>query len=157
MKSDNVLIIYFIPLALLISMGLGIGPIVHKHLLHRWKIHPDTIIIMSWIIASILLLPYTIYRWKQIRVDYVKFTKPIVIFVAFTSVLFGLLSFLLYLNLITHNNISTISALIYCSPIFTLLLAYLFMNEIISYKEIIGLLLIIAGIIIIVNHPKKNY
>lgn len=154
MKGDNIFVTYFIPLALLISLGLGISPIVQKYVLNSWKIHPDTIIIMCWILASIILLPYSVYNWKRVRADFPKFNKPVVITVAVVGVLFGLLSTILYFKLITHNNTSAVVALVYSSPIFTLILAYLLLNENISLKGAIGILMIVSGVVLLSMSKK---
>jgi drug/metabolite transporter (DMT)-like permease len=52
----------------------------------------------------------------------------------------------LYYNLLKHHESSLVVALVCSSPIFTLLLAYLFMNERLTKYGIVGVIMVSGGV-----------
>lgn len=59
---------------------------------------------------------------------------------------------LLYIHTVEHDNVITYNALLYTSPMITLMITYFLFNGEISYKSAIGAFLIVIGSIFIAMH-----
>jgi len=62
----------------------------------------------------------------------------------------------LYYNVLKNHESSIISALIYSSPVFTLIIAYLFLKERLDIYGLSGVLAIILGVILIAMNNESN-
>jgi len=69
----------------------------------------------------------------------------VIIFI--TSAITGFFANLIYYYVISKHESYIVEALISCSPLFTLVLAYLFLKEEINWVGIAGVLLITLGVI----------
>ena len=78
-----------------------------------------------------------------------KITKKDIIIIVLTSAIATFMANVLYYTILKNHESSLISALIYSSPIFTLILAYIFLKERINTIGIFGILFIVLGIICI--------
>lgn len=131
----------------LISLFWAIMPILYKIILVDVTV--DTVFftyyLLSFAFAFILFL---IFR-NRINLDFSKFTfKKVVIFI--TAIIFtSLAANYLYWNLLKNQSIYLVTILIAIFPIFTILIAYWFLKEPISFKVWIGIILAIVGLVII--------
>lgn len=108
---------------------------------------PVSLAFYRWCCATLLLLPFV---WKQFRKELpvVKAHKSYVLWVAFAGVtLFNTLTYFAghYTSAINLALIGTTS-----SPVFALILAAIFLKEQIRPAQVAGLLLCIAGIILLI-------
>lgn len=145
-----------IAIGMMISFLWGLSPVIHKTVLN--DISPQTALVgvsLFYTICTIVLA--WIYR-KQIHRDVtVHLTKWNIVFLAFTAIVCGFIANMLYFYMLKHHPSHIVSALIYSSPVFTLLIAYLFLREQISMMGLLGVLLITAGVVCIAfnkNHTK---
>jgi len=138
---------HYIVLALLVSFILGVSPVVHKYLLAKY--HPITIMFIS---ASVYISFITIVvalNQKIFMKDVTKMTsKDAMIALAVSSSIL-IISNLIYYYVLRDHKSSLVSALIYSSPVFTLLVAYLFLKERLSIYGYLGIFSILLGVIFI--------
>jgi drug/metabolite transporter (DMT)-like permease len=125
----------------------GGSPIIHKYLLG----HIDFRLIMilgSFAYFTCIIILW-ICNWKLIREESKKlFKKPDLIFWAFlASILTAFLGTYLYFYVLKDNDSYIVTTLTYSSPVFTLLLAYLILNENITLMGLLGVILFIASIL----------
>ena len=147
----------YIIIALFISFCWGVLPVVHKHILTH--LHPITIITFSALIYSFLIIIYATSNTQIIIKDIKRITYTDAFILIFSASIATFAANVLYYNILKNHESSTISALIYSSPIFTLVFAYFFLNERINMIGIIGFLFIIAGVICIAmnNGTSKEF
>ena len=133
-----------IQIALFVSFLWGVVPVIHKFLLH--EVHFSVVLVISSVAYITCAMGFAAYNWKELRprLHYVSATN-IAIIVA-TSAITGFLANLLYLYILKDNESYIVSALIYSSPVFTLLLAYVVLHERMNVLGVVGVLLIVAGV-----------
>ena len=138
-------LITVLTIALLVSFLWGLQPVIHKHLLI--DSNPVTILFFQTVINFICITALASYNYKQI---YHEVTVELtlqhwcwIIFLAIVTI-FG--TNVMYLYILKSNESSLVSALIYSAPIFTVILAYIFLNERIHASGYVGILLIITGV-----------
>ena len=142
----------YIFIAIFISFLWGIQPIVHKHLLNRYNF--ITIMLISTIVNFSLILAVSITRNKEILADMNKLTfRDLFILVLVSSFTIFLANMMYYYILKNHES-SIISALVYSSPVFTLIIAYIFLKERLDIYGVSGILLMILGVILVSNNNK---
>jgi uncharacterized membrane protein len=67
----------------------------------------------------------------------------------------SLFSRIIYYDILKHHESSLISSITCCAPLFTLFIAYLFLEERIKIQGILGIILIVIGVILIsYNHSS---
>jgi len=139
-------------IAIFISFLWGIQPIVHKHLLNKYNF--ITIMLISTIVNFSLILAVSITRNKEILADMNKLTfRDLFILVLVSSFTIFLANMMYYYILKNHES-SIISALVYSSPVFTLIIAYIFLKERLDIYGISGIFLMILGVILVSNNNK---
>lgn len=72
-----------------------------------------------------------------------------IIFLITAAIVGGMVGEYAYLKSISKGNISTSVAISSCFPLITVLIAYLFVGELISVQALVGITMIVAGIILI--------
>jgi len=137
----------YIFIALFISFLWGLMPVLHKHILSNLNL--ITIMTISAFIYTFLIIIYATSNKKIIYNDLKKITYTDAFILIFSAAIIAFGGNILYYNILKNHESSIISALIYSSPIFTLILAYFFLKERIHTMGIIGILFIIAGVICI--------
>jgi transporter family protein len=137
----------YILIALFISFLWGIHPIVHKHLLNKYN--AVTIMLVSTIVNFSLVIVLSITKKKDILLDTNKITaKDLFIMIGISGFTIFLTN-VMYYYILKDNETSIISALIYSSPIFTLIFSYLYFKERLDIYGISGILAIIIGVILV--------
>lgn len=130
-----------------VSLLWGTGPVVHKYLLSKYK--PLTIMFIETLIYLLLLFITVLFDYKEVMKDINKISfHDLIIFTLMSTFVFYL-AYRLYYSILGDHKSSLISALIYSSPVFTLILAYLFLKERLSLYGYLGILFIILGVICI--------
>jgi len=143
---------YYIFLALFIGFLGGLSPVIHKTLLHKYN--QVTIIVLSSFLYASCSLFYGIYYREVIINDLHKITTNDFLIIAFTAIITAFFANILYYNVLKKHDSHIISALIYSSPIFTLILAYLFLHEKIHFFGGLGIFLILFGVISITYNDR---
>ena len=134
-------------LALIVAFLWGVKPIIHKHLLK--KNHVITIMFISSIFYFFLLTLYAYLHRNHIYSDLNHITLFDLVLLGLTISIISLIAHILYYHVLQKHESSIVSALVSCSPIFTLLIAYLLLEERINFPGILGIISITFGIILI--------
>jgi drug/metabolite transporter (DMT)-like permease len=76
---------------------------------------------------------------------------------ACSAIFSGFLANYLYFKAIQHSSSYVVSALIFSSPMFTFVLAYLLLNESVTWRNGLGVAFIVIGVIILAtSKPIKK-
>jgi drug/metabolite transporter (DMT)-like permease len=146
--------VYYIAFALCVSFLWGIQPIIHKYLLN--KIGYVTIMFISTLIYSGLVITLALTRHKEIYSDWLVMTPMDIGILILLPIFTVFLANILYYNVLKNHESSIISALIYSSPVFTLIIAYLFLKERLDIYGLSGVCAIILGVILIAMNNESN-
>ena len=146
----------YILFALLISFLWGVQPIIHKQLLKKYN--PITMMLISSIIYFALLIVTSIIKNKEIMADFKKMSAKDAAILGALSIFTAYMANIIYYYILKDHESSIISALIYSSPVFTLIISYLFFEERLDIYGLSGIFAIIAGIILISynNNSTRN-
>lgn len=144
----------FVAIALFISACWGIQPVVHKYILG--VIHPAMLISISSTIYFACMMGFAAYNWRTVKREYRKVTPRLFAIIALVTIVAAFVANLLYFFILRGHASYTTSALIYSSPFFTLLVAYLFLHERLTLYGTLGAGLIIAGVVLIAINDVKT-
>jgi drug/metabolite transporter (DMT)-like permease len=141
---------YTLSLALLVSAFWGVSPVIHKVLLQNF--HPASMVVFSAPVYIAAVIIYASFHTDILQNDLKKATIYQFFLIGLTFVLTALIANILYFTVLLHNKSFVISALVYTSPIFTLILASLFLKETVNIYGFIGVCLVVIGICFISNN-----
>jgi len=97
-------------------------------------------------------------RHKEIYRDWLIMTPMDIGILILLPIFTVFLANILYYNILKTHESSIISALIYSSPVFTLIIAYLFLKERLDIYGLSGVCAIILGVILIaMNNGRYEY
>ena len=129
-------------LCILVAFLWSLHPICHKIL--KNKIDVFFIFILIWFFTSIFMILILIYYKDHIYVNLINLTK-IELLILTALGLISVLANFIYFYVIKHDNSYIVSAITYCSPLFTIFIAFLILNENFTFNSVIGITLIIVG------------
>lgn len=147
-----------VPLSLFISFVWGATPIVHKYIFNSYTyMTPDTMLVVGGILYFVFTMSYFGCNKAKVIEPLKKLPLSIFALMGITALL-GFLANYLYFNVIGKHASYVVSALIFSSPFFTLLLSYMLLNEDITLTSFIAVILIVVGIILLAisNHKKSK-
>lgn len=131
-------------LALFIGFLGGLAPVIHKTLLSKYN--PVTILIISSVFYASCSLIYASWNAEHIIKDIRKITNFDILTIALTSIIAGFFSHILYFDVLQKHDSHIVVALMDICPLFTLILAYLFLNEKVNLYGALGVFFIVTGI-----------
>lgn len=141
--------------AMFISFCWGVQPIIHKYLLHN--ISSETMMIVSSIAYFVCVLIYfLIYKTKVIK-EVKRLSWKQVFWICITSIVAAFLTNIIYFKILKKHASYIVSALIYSSPVFTFLVAYMLLHEKITPYGFIGVVLMILATMFIVLHERERF
>ena len=144
----------YIWIALLVSFLWGIAPVIHKHLMNRSSF--VTIMVLSNFVYVFCICIFAYYNRAIIIKEFPKLNMYDFILITFTAMFTAFFANLLYFYVLKDHESSLISALIYSSPIFTLLIAYFFLRESIDIYGLSGIIFIVIGVIFISMNDSNS-
>lgn len=144
--SMNIVALVF---ALGISFLWGFSPILHKVALREISSH--SAMIVGSVFYTVCLVIYAFVFRKVIIHDVGHMTSHpwIFCYLAFTAIVCGFLTNIIYFSILKKYDSHIISALIYSSPVFTLIMAYLLLQERITVQGFFGVVFITIGVVFI--------
>lgn len=145
-----------VPIALFISFIWGATPIVHKYIFNSFTfMTPETMIVVGGVLYFIFTMCY--FGCNKAKVIEPLKKLPFSIFVLMgATALVGFLANYLYFNVIGKHASYLVSALIFSSPFFTLILSYMLLKEEITLTSFIAVVLIVVGIMMLATSKKSK-
>jgi len=123
----------------------GLQHILYKHLTQK-----KNIITLMFLYAFLNLLFVSVLVFINFQETYNDiitldfFEVSVILFIVIFTIV---ISNYIFQNILKNNDTYIITALVYSSPIFTLLISYFFLSENIDFLGILGVILITSGII----------
>lgn len=135
--------------SLIIAFLWGLSPIIHKVALNR--LSPHTTLVISSTFYTICTLVFAVVFRDMIQRDINAghLTPWITVALAFTAIICGFFTNILYFFILQKNQSHIVSALIYSSPVFTLIMAFLLLRERITFNGFLGIVFITIGVIFV--------
>ena len=144
----------FVAIALFIALLWGVQPVIHKYLLK--DVDYVVLMIVSSIVYFACVLGFTVYNWKVFSTNVVALSPANLGIIAVMTVFTAFIANLLYFFVLKDHASYVTSALIYASPVFTLVVAVLFLKEKVSLYGLAGVLLIVAGVVVLALNDRRQ-
>ena len=143
---------YIIILALVISFLWGIPPVAHKYLLTKYNW--TTIMLLSGSVFLTLVAILSLSKRREIIADLTKISLKDAFILVSLPLFTVFIAQIIYYYILKDHESSIISALIYSSPVFTLIFAYLFSKERLDIYGLSGIFAIVMGVVLISQNNK---
>ena len=134
---------------ILIFLIYGTRPVLYKYIVPY--IHVESMILISGVFYLILAIFY-VYLTKPTKliqdIRIMNKTPCLHLALWFTALL-GLIATHFYWVLLKDSSAVLLTAVLSAYPLVTAVAAYLFLNEVITRKQLIGMLVIVAGVMIL--------
>lgn len=145
-----------IVLAIFIAFLWGVSPVVHKFALSAGY-SQYTLMVVGAVFYNICLALFAATKWNIIYPEIRSMSWKIVGLLATTSIFTGFMASLLYYRVLKQHSRSYIATTImYCSPIFTLILAALFLKEKVNAVSLGGVLVTVLGVCMLAYETKNE-
>jgi len=144
----------FILIALLISVLWGATPVVIKSLTKKFDI--STIMFVEGLLYFFFLLCYAYKYTDTIGKDILKINHIDLFKMFFASVIGGLIGNIMYIYILNKHESYITTALVSVSPFFTLILAYYFTKENVTFYGVLGVIFIVFGIMLIAYNETSE-
>lgn len=135
--------------ALIIAMSVallwGVMPIIHKYVLHH--VSYMTVMFVGGCVYFTCVLLFSMYHMPIITQDLKQITTKIVALIACASLFCAFLANVMYFYVLKQNKSYWVSALTFSSPLFTLLIASLILQEKVTVYGFIGVILVTCGVV----------
>lgn len=141
--------------ALFIAFLWGVAPVIHKHVLK--SVDPKVVMITGSIFYTACLIVFWFYHREFLHTHMQTLTWTQVFWIASTAVICGFFTNIIYYHILQKHDSYVVSALIYSSPVFTFLLAYLFLKEKITLLGSMGVMAIVAGVVLLSLNERHHH
>ena len=134
---------------ILIFLIFGTRPVLYKYIVPYIQV--ESMILISGLFYLILAIFY-VYFTKPTKLiqDIRTMNKTPSLHVAlWSTALLGLIATHFYLDLLKDSTAFLLTAILSAYPLVTAAAGYLFLNEVITRKQLIGMLVIILGVVIL--------
>ena len=131
--------------SLFVAFLWGAQPVAQKALLERLSF--KTIMAVGSVAYTACMVAFIAFYWKDIERDRDRLTPRNLAVIVATSVLCAFVANLVYLVALKHNKSAVVSALIYSAPVFTVVLAAVFLKERMNFAEAAGVAFLVAGVL----------
>lgn len=134
---------------ILIFLIYGTRPVLYKYIVPY--IHVESMILISGVFYLILAIFYVYFTkpTKLIQDIRIMNKTPSLHLALWFTALLGLIATHFYLDLLKDSSAVLLTAVLSAYPLVTAAAAYLFLNEVITRKQLIGMLVIVAGVMIL--------
>jgi drug/metabolite transporter (DMT)-like permease len=139
--------------SLIVSLLWGTSPVIHKMVLSN-NIDVKVVMVVSGLFYFGCILAYWFLNANTIHNGMKRLTPLNIAGIAFTAIITGFVANILYLQALKKHHSYVVSALVYSSPVFTLILAYLLLKEQIMVMGASGVLCIVLGIILLALNER---
>lgn len=138
-------------MSLFVSLLYGISPIIYKYifLIHQYEIDTMTLLLISSSVFFVCTLLCCIVHRDRVNGDLtILYKNKKTLFILVLSSVFSVfIANLLYFTVLKKSTSKTyiVAALVFTSPLFTLLLSYMFLKEDITIMAFLSVGLIVVG------------
>jgi drug/metabolite transporter (DMT)-like permease len=134
---------------ILIFLIYGTRPVLYKYIVPYIQV--ESIILISGLFYFILSVFYIVFTkpTNLLRDVHIMNKNPKLYLWLLLTALFGLIATHFYLDILKDTSAFLLTALLSAYPLVTAATGYLFLNEVITRKQLIGMVVIIAGVMML--------
>jgi transporter family protein len=138
-------------LALITAIAWGVGGFFEKRGLHAGNLSPQVGITIRTAVALVILGAVSFPQWRSIPQAGTKALLMMVIGGGVVAGSVGMLSF--YAAIRGADSLTQVMPIAFTSPLFSALMGLLFRTERLSWQTVVGMILTIAGIVVLTATP----
>ena len=112
--------------------------------------------VIGGVFYMMCMLGFAASFWKTVKKDWAKLDAKTIMLIGAVSVLTGFVANMLYFFVLKKHDSHVVSALIYSSPVFTLLLAYFLLHEKVTPIGCIGVIMVVLGVVCIALNRRRE-
>ena len=139
-----------VPQSLFVAFLWALGGILQKYSLRT--LSPKMLFIIGGALFSVLVIAYGAIHRKEVLASFPKIDTPTWASIIGFVTLSMFLSIILFYNLLESNDAYKVNTITYVAPLFTLILAIIFLGERPTIHAALGVGLVVAGIYMIATH-----
>lgn len=143
------IVMSWILFTILATLAWTIVNIIHKYILSKWVRDPVVPVMILGVIG--LIASFLVYTFQGFS-----FLSYLNISLAFASGILYILAMVFYFKAVKIEEISRVVPLFYFTPLFILLLATIFLDEIFTPMKYLGIFLLIIGAILVSSKGLTN-
>lgn len=134
---------------ILIFLIFGTRPVLYKYIVPYIQV--ESMILISGVFYLILAIFYVYFTKPTKLIQDIRLMNktPSLHLALWSTALLGLIATHFYLDLLKDSSAFLLTAVLSAYPLVTAVVGYLFLNEVITRKQLIGMLVIIAGVMIL--------
>jgi drug/metabolite transporter (DMT)-like permease len=134
---------------ILIFLIFGTRPVLYKYIVPYIQV--ESMILISGVFYLILAIFYVYFTKPSKLIQDVRTMNktPSLHLALWSTALLGLIATHFYLDLLKDSSAFLLTAVLSAYPLVTAVVGYLFLNEVITRRQLIGMLVIIAGVMIL--------
>ena len=134
---------------ILIFLIFGTRPVLYKYIVPYIQV--ESMILISGVFYLILAIFYVYFTKPSKLIQDVRTMNktPSLHLALWSTALLGLIATHFYLDLLKDSSAFLLTAVLSAYPLVTAAAGYLFLNEVITRKQFVGMLVIIAGVMIL--------
>ena len=138
----------FVAVALFIALLWAIGPVLQKYAMGR-GIHPYAVLVLGSLAYFVCMIAFAACNWTDVRAGLEALDVRSASAIVLASVLTAFLANLLFLTVLRGHDASVVTVLTYSSPLFTCLIAWVFLREAMTALRLAGVAAIVAGLVMV--------
>lgn len=141
---------------ILIFLIFGTRPVLYKYIVPYIQV--ETMILISGLFYLILAIFYVYFTKPSKLIQDIRTMNksPSLYLALWMTALLGLIATHFYLDLLKDSSAFLLTAVLSAYPLVTAAAGYLFLNEVITRRQFVGMLVIIAGVMIL-NFSDFDY
>jgi transporter family protein len=144
-----------VSIAIFVAFLWSLSVLAQKHTLKFLPLY--TVFAVSSLVYASFTLGVIAYNYKTIKDSLHTIDYRLLLILICGSLFGAFIPNILNLAILKNNKSFIIVALTYITPLFSTLLAYLFLQESVSVRELIGVLLIVCGVITIATKSREEF
>ena len=139
---------HFIAVALFIALLWAVGPVLQKYAMDR-GVHQYAVLVLGSVAYFVCMIPFACYHWHDVSAGLRALDTHSATAIVLASVLAAFLANLLFLAVLKGHDTSVVTALTYSSPLFTCIIAWVFLRESMTVMRLAGIAAIVVGMVML--------
>lgn len=132
----------------------ALAPILQKKVLRTGQCSVATMVAVGGMLSMIVGIVYVLVNGRKVFTEVTKLDTSSLVLIAVAGISGGFLANFLFLMLLHRYDAYLVNTFMYLSPVMTLLLAYLILEETMTWTSLVGVAFVIGGVLIIVSSAR---
>lgn len=138
-------------LGTLAAVLFALAPVLQKKVLRTGQCSVATVVAVGGLLSMIIGIVYVLFNGRKVFEEVKKLDVSSLVLIVIAGISGGFLANFLFLVLLHRYDAYIVNTIMYMSPVMTLLLAYLILEEAMTWTSLLGVAFVIVGVLIILS------